>query len=154
MPLNSEIIISDTSCLILLTNIDELELLRKIGKTVYITPEINQEFGKSLPDWIKIKEPVDKHYQKLLERDIDKGEASAIILALETPGSILIIDDLKGRKVADEMDLKYSGSFGLILRAKQEGIITSIRPIIERIRSTNFRYSEKLLESLLVQAGE
>ena len=52
------------------------------------------------------------------------------------------------------MDLKYSGSFGLILRAKQEGIITSIRPIIERVRSTNFRYSDKLLESLLEQAGE
>ena len=107
-----------------------------------------------LPDWIRIKEPVDKHYQKLLEREIDKGEASAIILALETPGSILIIDDLKGRKVADEMDLRYSGSFGLILRAKQEGIITSIKPIVERIRKTNFRYSERLLKSILDQAGE
>lgn len=154
MPLNSEIIISDTSCLILLTNIDELDLLRKMGKAVFITPEINQEFGKSLPNWIKIKEPIDKHYQKLLEREIDKGEASAIILALETPGSILIIDDLKGRKIANEMDLKYSGSFGLLLRAKQEGTLESIRPIIERIRKTNFRYSDKLLESILQQAGE
>jgi len=154
MPLNSEIIISDTSCLILLTNIDELDLLRKMGKAVFITPEIYQEFGKSLPDWIKIKEPIDKHYQKLLEREIDKGEASAIILALETPGSILIIDDLKGRKIANEMDLKYSGSFGLLLRAKQEGTLESIRPIIERIRKTNFRYSDKLLESILQQAGE
>ena len=154
MPLNSEIIISDTSCLILLTNIDELDLLKKMGKEVFITPEINQEFGKTLPDWIKIKDPIDKHYQKLLEREIDKGEASAIILALETPGSIIIIDDLKGRKIAGEMDLKYSGSFGLLLRAKQEGILASIKPIIERIRKTNFRYSEKLLDSILEQAGE
>jgi predicted nucleic acid-binding protein len=73
---------------------------------------------------------------------------------LETPGSILIIDDLKGRKIANEMDLKYSGSFGLLLRAKQEGTLESIRPIIERIRKTNFRYSDKLLESILQQAGE
>lgn len=154
MPLDSEIIISDTSCLILLTNIDQIDLLRKIGREVYITRAVYQEFGKSLPEWIRLKEPVDKHYQKLLEREVDKGEASAIILALETPGSILIIDDLKGRRVAAEMDLKYSGSFGLILRAKQEGIITSIRPVIERIRSTNFRYSVELLENVLKQAGE
>jgi predicted nucleic acid-binding protein len=154
MPLNSEIIISDTSCLILLTNVEELELLRKFGQEVLITPEIYREFGKSLPEWIKIKEPLDKHYQKLLERDIDTGEASAIILALETPGSILIIDDLKGRKVASEMDLNYSGSFGLLLRAKQEGFIKSLKPIFERIRMTNFRYSEKLLDSILKQAGE
>ena len=76
MPLNSEIIISDTSCLILLTSIDELNLLVKIGKEVFITPEINQEFGRNLPDWIKIKKTIDKHYQKLLERDIDKGEVT------------------------------------------------------------------------------
>ncbi len=138
--------------MILLTNLDELDLLKKISKQVLITPEINQEFGKNLPDWIKIKAPLDKHYLRLLEREIDKGEASAIILALETPGSILIIDDLKGRKVAAEMDLKYSGSFGLLLRAKQEGILSNLRPIVERIRKTNFRYSDKLLESILEQA--
>ncbi len=154
MPLNSEIIISDTSCLILLTKIDELDLLRKMGKDVFITPEINLEFGKSLPDWIKIKDPIDKHYQKLLEREIDRGEASAIILALEIPNSILLIDDLKGRKIASELDLRYSGTFGLILRAKQEGIVKVIRPIIERIQNTNFRYNKKLLESILEQAGE
>ena len=154
MPLDSELIISDTSCLILLSNIDELNLLRNFGKEVLITQEILQEFGKSLPDWIQIKEPIDRQFQKLLGREIDKGEASAIILALETPGSILIIDDLKGRRIADQMDIKYSGSFGLILRAKQEGIITSVRPIIEKIRKTNFRFSENLLLSILNQAGE
>lgn len=154
MPLNSEIIISDTSCLILLTNINELELLRKVTRKVLITPEIQQEFGKELPNWIVIKEPIDKHYQKLLEREIDKGEASAIILALEVSNSILLVDDIKGRRVANEIGLKYSGSFGLILRAKQEGIIKSIRPIIDKIRNTNFRYSEKLLQSILEQAGE
>ena len=76
--------------MILLSNIDELNLLRIISKVVYITPEIKKEFGKILPEWIKIKAPIDKHYQKLLEREVDKGEASAIILALETPGSILM----------------------------------------------------------------
>jgi predicted nucleic acid-binding protein len=154
MPLNSEIIISDTSCLILLTNIGELQLLEKMGKEVIVTPEISLEFGENLPGWIKVGAAQDNHYQKLLEREIDKGEASAIILSLEIADSILLIDDLKGRKIAEQLGLRYSGSFGLILRAKQEGFITSIKPLIDRIRKTDFRYSEKLLYAILEQAGE
>ena len=91
MPLSSDIIISDTSCLILLTNIGELDILKKLGKQVIVTPEINKEFGKPLPDWIEIKSSKDQHYQRLLEIEIDVGEASAIILAMEIQNSILII---------------------------------------------------------------
>ena len=154
MQLNSEIIISDTSCLILLFKIDELDLLKKLSDKVFITKTIKQEFGKSLPDWIEIKSPSDDHYQQILEMELDAGEASAIALSLETDNSILIIDDLKGRKVAERLKLKYSGTFGLILKAKQEGILTNIRPIINKIIQTNFRFSENLLETILREAGE
>jgi len=74
MPTSSEIIISDTSCLILLHKIDELELLNKFAEKVYITPIIKKEFGKGIPDWIIIKAPADNHYQKILEMDLDPGE--------------------------------------------------------------------------------
>ena len=94
MQLNSEIIISDTSCLILLSKIDELNLLNKISDKVFITTTIQNEYGKDLPSWINIKEPNDNHYQKILEMDLDKGEASAIALSLEMDNSIIIIDDL------------------------------------------------------------
>lgn len=155
MLLNSEIIIiSDTSCLILLHKIDELELLDKLGKNVFITQTIKREFGQKLPDWIKVKEPSDKHYQKMLEMDLDEGEASAIALSLEIDNSILILDDLKGRKIADRLNLRYSGTFGLILRAKQVGIFESVKPILDKIRKTNFRFSEKIFDSILEQSGE
>ena len=86
--------------------------------------------------------------------DLDKGEASAIALSLELDNSIMIIDDLKGRKIADKLNLKYSGTFGLILKAKQEGIILSVRPILDKIKKTNFRFSEKLFKTISEQAGE
>ncbi len=91
---SSEIIISDASCLILLYKIDELDLLKGLADKVYITQTIKKEFGKGLPDWIKIKSPTDNHYQEILEMDLDPGEASAIALALEIDNTILIIDDL------------------------------------------------------------
>lgn len=151
---NSDIIISDTSCLIILNKIGELELLKKVGKKVYVTPIIHREFGESLPDWIFISSPNNTHYQQILEMDLDKGEASAIALSLDMDNPVLIIDELKARKIADRLNLRYSGTFGLILKAKQIGLITSVRPILSKIKSTDFRFSEKLFEAVIDKAGE
>jgi len=151
---NSNIIISDTSCLILLSKIGEIDLLNKLSDKVYITSIIKEEFGKKLPDWVLVKNPSDNHYQKIIEMELDRGEASAIALGLEEEKAILIMDDLKGRKVADKLKIRYSGTFGLILKAKQVGIIENIKPIIEKIRLTNFRFSEKLFDIIIQEAGE
>ncbi|MBN1415460.1 MAG: DUF3368 domain-containing protein [Bacteroidales bacterium] len=86
--------------------------------------------------------------------DLDLGEASVIALTLEIENSILLIDDLKARKISKRLNLKYSGTFGLILRAKQEGIIKHIKPVLGKIRNTDFRFSDKLFDIILEQAGE
>ncbi|WP_339137440.1 MAG: DUF3368 domain-containing protein [Candidatus Electrothrix sp. GW3-4] len=151
---SSEIIISDTSCLILLGKIDEIDVLHRLCEKVYITPTIKEEYGEDLPDWIEIKAPENTQYQNLLEMDLDAGEASAIALSLETDRSILIIDDLKGRKIAERLHLTYSGTIGLLLQAKRAGILPALRPVVLKIRETNFRFSERLLDYLLEQAGE
>ncbi|MDP3431948.1 MAG: DUF3368 domain-containing protein [Bacteroidota bacterium] len=52
------------------------------------------------------------------------------------------------------INLRYSGTFGLILRAKQVGIFQSVKPILDKIRKTNFRFSEKIFDSILEQSGE
>ncbi|WP_235954709.1 DUF3368 domain-containing protein [Cyclobacterium salsum] len=126
----------------------------KMGRKVFVTPIILKEFGKSLPDWISVVSPENSHYQQILEMDLDEGEASAIALSLEMKNPILMIDELKGRKVAEKLSLRYSGTFGLILRAKQIGLIKSVKPILEKIKTTNFRFDEKLFEKVLEQAGE
>jgi len=82
------------------------------------------------------------------------GGASAIALSLETENTILKIDDLKGRKVAEKLRLKYSGTFGLIVKAKQNGIVTTIRPVLNKIKETDFRFSESLFRTILNEAGE
>lgn len=154
MPPNYIIIISDTSCLILLIKINELDLLRKFSDKVIITSVIKNELNVDLPEWIDVIDPIDKHYQSILELDLDRGEARAISLMFEIDNAILLIDDLKGRKIADRLKLRFSGTFGLLLKSKELGLITTIKPIIEKIRSTNFRFSEKLLADILAQAKE
>ena len=154
MQRNSEVIISDTSCLILLFKIDRLDILKAVSDKVYITPTIRQEFGKQLPEWIRSKSPKDDHYQRILELELDSGEASAIALSLEFDNAIIIMDDLKGRKIAERLGLKYSGTFGLILKAKQTGYLPAIKPILNEIRKTDFRFNERLFEMVISLAGE
>lgn len=147
-------IISDTSCFILLDNINEFNLLKSLYGTIITTPEVEAEYGNPLPEWVKIKEPTNKTYQSIIEVTVDRGEASAIALAIEIDDCLLIIDDLKGRKYAKQLGLPIIGTIGLIVDAKLFGIIPSIKPLLEKIKQTNFRISEQLESILLIKAGE
>ncbi len=147
-------IISDTSCLILLDKIGELSILNKLFGIITTTSKVAEEFGQPLPPWFDIKEANDKKYQAIIESLVDKGEASAIALAIEFEDCLLIIDDLKGRKFAHQLGLRIIGTMGVIVDAKLTGIIPSVRPILSKIKSTNFRISEQLEMLILERAGE
>ena len=147
-------IISDTSCFIILTNIGELDLLRKVYGQIVTTPEIAAEFGEPLPDWVEIVTVADRYRQQLLEMQIDKGESSAIALALETPNSTIILDDYKARKIAEQLGLIYTGTIGVIIKAKLNGIISSVKPLLEKIKQTDFRLSAEIELIALKEAGE
>ena len=128
------VIISDTSCLILLDKIGAL--------------------NNQLPDWFEIIIPSNKNYQKILEAALDKGEASAIALAIEQENYLLIIDDIKGRKFAEQLGLKITGTLGVLIEAKLSGHLESIKPLLEKIKSTNFRPTAELEKKALEKAGE
>jgi len=147
-------IISDTSCLILLDKIGELIILNKLFGTIITTSEVAEEFGQPLPPWVEIKQPSDKKYQSIIEASVDKGEASAIALAIELNDCLLIIDDLKGRKFANQIGLTIIGTVGVIVDAKLAGIIPSVKPVLAKIKSTNFRITDRLEAIILKRAGE
>lgn len=150
----SKTIISDTSCIILLDKIGELDILKKLFGTIVTTSEIQKEFGKSLPSYFLIQQPKDQNYRLVIEAFVDKGEASAIALALESDNSLLIIDDRKGRKFARQLGISIIGTIGIIVDAKLAGVISSVKPILAKIKKTNFRISENLENLILQKAGE
>ncbi|UOQ98718.1 DUF3368 domain-containing protein [Hymenobacter sp. 5317J-9] len=146
-------IISDTSCFIVLTKIGALELLHQVYGQVVTTPDIAVEYGETLPEWVAVVAVKDQTRQLLLEMQIDKGESSAIALALETPDCILILDDYKARKIAERLGLNLTGTIGVIIKAKLRGVITSVKPLLDKIKQTNFRLSPEL-ESLALKAAD
>ena len=115
------VIIADSSCLIALSNIKELDILQRVYGQITITPEIENEFRENIPDWITIEEVTDKKKIAILELELDKGESSAIALAIEKEDSLLIIDEKKGRNVAKKMGIKITGILGVIVKAKEVG---------------------------------
>ena len=147
-------IISDTSCFIILNNINELDILHKVYGQITTTIDIANEFGDKLPEWVEIIAVTDKYKQQLLEMQLDKGESSAIALALEIPDSILILDDYKARKIADKLGITYTGTIGVIIKAKLNGIIPSIKPILHKIKESNFRLSVEIEIQALKEAKE
>jgi len=149
-----ELIISDASSLIVLDKIGHLDMLNCCYENICTTPEVVTEYGLLLPEWIKVQSASNVILQQFLETTLDKGEASAITLATELEDARLILDDLKARKTAKSMNLKITGTLGVLVKAKQEDCISSIREIIELLRSTDFRMSDTLIEEILRQAGE
>lgn len=147
-------IISDTSCFIILTNINELDILHKVYQKILTTQEIAIEYGEALPEWVEIVSVKDKYRQQLLEMQIDKGESSAIALALETPDSTVILDDYKARKIAKQLGIIYTGTIGVIIKAKLKEIIPSIKPLLEKIKQTDFRLSSEIELLALKEAKE
>ncbi len=147
-------IISDTSCFIILHKIGEITLLQKLYGTVLTTPEVASEFGEPLEAWVEIKSPTDKSRQQVLELQLDKGEASAIALALELPESTIILDDQKARRVAEKLGLNITGTLGVIVKAKKEGIVGSVKDVLTKLKANNFRLTPELEKETLRLAGE
>lgn len=147
--MSREIIVADTSCLIILHNIQELVLLQKLFGEVFITQEVKKEFGLDLPEQIKIRKVQNKIQQNALNLILDEGETSSIALSLETDNSLLIIDEKKGRRIAQELGLKIIGTLGVILQAKERGLVNSVGDLLAKLENADFRISQSLKAKIL-----
>jgi predicted nucleic acid-binding protein len=148
------IIVSDTSCLILLHKVNLLHLLKELFGHITITQVVAKEYNDHLPDFIHIRDPQNLHAIKILETLLDSGEASVIALALELEDCLLIMDEVKGRQKAKSLGVKVTGTLGILLLAKEKKLLKAIKPVLQQIEKTNFRISRLLINRTLQLAGE
>lgn len=157
------VIVSDTSPVTSLIQINRLELLNQIFGQVVIPRAVYDELcrvpgQKEVMDrqnWFFVEHAKDLQQVKTLEIDLDPGEAEAIILALELKADYLIIDEFKGRNRATEIGLKIIGTLGVLLQAKQKGFIPAVKPLVDDlIEKAEFRVHAVLYQQVLIIAGE
>lgn len=150
--MTQEIVITDSGCLIGLERIDRLDLLPALFGAILIPPAVQSEFGNVL-SWLQVVVPKDVGMVAALKMLVDDGEAEAIALAYEYQYR-LIVDDLQARKVARELGLKLTGTIGVLIMAKQRGVIDAVKPVIEALEGGGFFLSAELKTEALRLAGE
>jgi predicted nucleic acid-binding protein len=108
-------------------------------------------------NWIQVQQAANLELVACLrnEYNLDIGEAEAIALALELKADELLIDERLGRREAVRLGLSITGFLGVLLIAKNRGLISKVQPIIDAlILQANFRISRQLYEEVLQTANE
>jgi uncharacterized protein len=160
------IIISDTSIISNFFIINELELIHLTFNDIIIPEKVFDElqqlysFGYDLSvlntlKWLNIQSPKNYSAVTSLLHIIDPGEAEAIVLAQELNADFLLIDDLKGRIYAQSLGIQIVGSVGILIKAKQQGHITLVKPYLDLLitKAKSF-IAPKLYQDALKIAGE
>jgi predicted nucleic acid-binding protein len=147
-----EAIVTDSTCLIALERLGRLDILPSLFEPIYAPPEVSREFGTSLP-WLQVVELADPDRVVFLSASVDAGEAEAIVLARER-GLKVVLDDLRARRLAHRFELEVIGTLGILVRAKRQGILDVLRPLLDQMENFGFHMSSELKEEVLRQAGE
>lgn len=145
--------VTNSTCLIGLERIERLEILPQVFHTVFAPPAVAKEVRTSL-DWLKVQAVANPSVTIALRTQMDEGEAEAIALALELENVLLILDDKKARRVAQQMGMKVIGTVGMLLRAKRQGVIAEVKPLLLKLTEVNFRISQGIIQEALRLSGE
>jgi len=146
-------VIVDSTCLIVLERINRLDLLRDVYSRVVVPSDVVTEFGQTL-DWFEVLYPKDRQMLTSLNERLGAGESAAIALALEMESAIVILDDLDARRYAKKLGLKVIGTVGLIVKAKNAGLISKAQTVLDELQRAGFYLSETVRRKALGIAGE
>lgn len=161
---SSQIIICNSGPLIALCGIRKLELLRQIYGKVLIPESVFREvtLSSELPGareiencgWIhRIRG--NRHPDTFLTNELGMGEAEVIALAINQKAHRVLIDERKARRIAEYYyGLCVTGTGGILLRAKKDGHIGSVRPFMREMRENGYYLSDRLIERIVREAGE
>lgn len=147
-------VLTNTSPLIALDNIGRLGVLEALYGVVHCTEEVVIEFGLPVPGWLRVHRVQDRTRLAILHNLVDLGEASLLALAFEMPDAILVLDDRKARRLAENLQLRLTGLIGVLLRAKQQAIINSLSVELTALKSAGFHLSPAMEAEALRLAGE
>ncbi len=162
------LVISNTSPVMNLAIVGQLELLQKRFNEVIIPEAVVEELKLDTDysgtdkirdaisaGWIRVEKVKNIQLTQALKRELDNGEAEAIALALQLKVTEILMDEREGRSVAKTMGLKPIGVLGILLQAKKDGVIVSVKEILEKLKNeAGFYITEQLKQEILSQIGE
>jgi len=159
-----EITIVNTSPLFYLHRLGLLELLNKLYGHITVPEAVEKELkegqaqGEDVPQlenypWVEIKSVSMPRYLQLIA-DLGPGESEVLALATNHPSALVILDDKLARRIAEMQEFRLTGTAGVLLRAKQNGLVPALKPVIEKLLDLDFRLKPDFVEATLELAGE
>ena len=157
-------LVCDTSPLQYFHQLGRLDLLPKLASKVVVPPAVVEELaagkaaGYDVPvpgtfDWIEIIRPAAISAERLIG-DLGPGETEVLMLAMERPDAVAIVDDKLARWVAETLNVKFTGTLGLLLDSKRAGFIDRITPVLDQLQELRFRISPAARRLIQRLAGE
>ena len=156
------IVICDSSPLIALSIIDKLDLLDTLFKDVVVPVSVFNEVNiqrkpesQRITEWAqgKITATNNKQLMQSFSLLLDMGESEAMSLYFEKKADFLLIDEKKGRKIAVYNNMNIVGTLGILLIAKQKGLIKLVKPLLDKLQQSYIRISDELYLKTLNLAG-
>ena len=160
------IVVSDSSPLIALADVKQLRLLRDLFTTILIPEAVYKEIvlhgtGRAGAEvvqsasWIEQRSVANAALADVLKLELDEGEAEAIVLALESGANLVLLDERHGRQRATRLGLRVTGVMGVLMEAKRQHLLTTVRPVMDALRNeAGFWISDTLYRHVLDQVGE
>ena len=114
-------VVPDTTCLIALSAVSLLDLLHEFYDVVVVPDAVAHEFGDPLPSWVEAAQG-DPVLVSALRQSLGPGEAEVIAVATQSADALAVLDDKRARATARAMGVRLTGTLGILLRAKREGL--------------------------------
>lgn len=158
-------IVCNTGPLIALALSGQLGLLRSLYGRVLVPDAVFREIGHATSDragaaslhsadWLE-RVAVESPADPLLLYELGEGEAAVISVARHLEARLVLLDERRARRIAEQVyGLKVKGSAGILVAAKNAGLIPAVRPILEFLVRQGYRLSNRLIERAALEAGE
>jgi predicted nucleic acid-binding protein len=157
-------LICDTSALIALHQVGLLHILPALSPIVLVPAALAQELatgrsqGHDVPDvaaltWLSTRTPAARPALPDASR-LGDGESEVLWVALETPGAVVVLDEIPARRTAKQLGIAFTGTLGLLLDAKNRGLIPAVAPVLSELDRHHFHMAPPIREMILKAAGE
>ncbi len=159
-------VVADTTPLIGLATIGRLGVLQELFEEVFIPQAVYDETvthgridGRARHEvekasWIRVIQVKDRLAVDLLLDEMDLGEVETIVLAVEMKADWVLMDERKGRRKLTQLSIPKIGTLGILLRAKELGMIQNLEKEIAELQKTGFVISQSVIDEILKAAGE
>ncbi len=156
------IVVANTTPIISLSSIQQIEMLEQlfgevtISLAVYNEIKAKESYGYHEVDldFIRVEKVKGSLYTDLLLSQLDLGEAETILLAKELNADLTIIDENLGFKIAQNSGLEVTRTLSILVRAKENGVIEKVKPLLDEMISNGRWYSQKVYDRFLKEIGE